>query len=116
MNTLIAVALGGALGSVGRFVFNAQVTKLMGMNFPWGIMGVNILGCFVMGLAAGAFALHFNASQEMRSFLMTGILGGFTTFIERHDYGLAGLYVAGSVGGAILALFIGLWTVRTLFA
>jgi CrcB protein len=89
-------------------------------------MSVNILGCFIMGIIAEGMALHFNASQEMRSFLMTGILGGFTTFsafaldagnlIERHDYGFAGLYIAGSVGGSILALFIGLWTVRNLFA
>jgi len=126
MNTVIAVAVGGALGSMARYVMNAQVTKLMGFNFPWGIMSVNILGCFIMGLVAEGLALHFNASQEMRSFLMTGILGGFTTFsafaldagvlIERHAYAPAAFYVAGSVAGSILALFLGLYLVRLIFA
>lgn len=126
MNSLIAVALGGALGSVARYAMNAQVTKLMGLNFPWGIMSVNILGCFIMGVVAEALALHFNASQEMRSFLMTGILGGFTTFsafaldasvlVERHAYAPAALYIAGSVAGSILALFVGLYLVRHVFA
>jgi len=122
MNSLIAIALGGALGSVARYAMNTQVTKLMGFHFPFGVMSVNILGCFVMGSMVGVMALHFNVSQEMRSLLLTGILGGFTTFsafaldaallIQRHDYVLAGLYVAGSVGGSILALFLGLYVVR----
>lgn len=126
MNSIFAVAVGGAIGSVLRYLFNIEVTKVLGSNFPWGILCVNILGCFVMGVIAESFALKFSAPQEMRSFMMTGILGGFTTFsafaldtgnlIERHDTGLAALYVAGSVGGAILALFLGLWTVRTVFA
>jgi CrcB protein len=79
-----------------------------------------------MGLIAESFALRFNVSQEMRSFIMTGIMGGFTTFsafaldtgnlIERDAFGLAGLYIAASVGGSILALFLGLWAVRTVLA
>jgi fluoride exporter len=126
VNSIFAVAVGGAIGSVLRYLFNIEVTKALGSGFPWGIFFVNILGCFVMGVIAESFALKFSAPQEMRSFMMTGILGGFTTFsafaldagnmIERHDVGLAGLYVAGSVGGSILALFLGLWTVRVVFA
>lgn len=126
MNSLFAVAVGGALGASGRYLFNLQMMRLLGPNFPWGTLGVNIIGSFVMGVLAESFALRFNVSSEMRSFLMTGILGGFTTFsafsldagnmIERDAFGLAGIYVAASVLGSIAALFLGLWAVRTVFA
>ncbi|MES1991210.1 MAG: fluoride efflux transporter CrcB [Pseudomonadota bacterium] len=126
MNPFLAVCLGGALGSGARYLFNAQMTRAFGPDFPWGILGVNIIGCFIMGVLAESFALRFNVSAEMRSFLMTGVLGGFTTFsafsldagnmIERHDYTLAGLYIAASVIGSIAALFFGLYAVRTVLA
>ena len=125
MNSIFAVAVGGAIGAAGRHVFNQQMARLFGLNFPWGTFGVNILGSFVMGLVIGFFALKYDPSPEIRSFITTGILGGFTTFsafsldaanmIERGDPGLAALYVAGSVAGAIGALFIGLWIARALF-
>lgn len=122
MNSIFAVAVGGAIGSVARYLFNLQAMRLLGPNFPWGTLGVNLIGGFIMGAAAEAFALRLNVSAEMRSFLMTGILGGFTTFsafsldvgnmLERHDVALAGLYIAASVLGSILMLFLGLWSVR----
>lgn len=126
MNTLFAVALGGAVGASGRYLFNLQAMRLMGMGFPWGTLGVNIIGSFIMGILAESLALRFNVSAEMRSFLMTGVLGGFTTFsafsldagvmIERNDFALAGLYIAASVVGSIAALFLGLYAVRTVLA
>tara|TARA_R110000824_G_scaffold399843_1_gene605931 strand:+ start:17416 stop:17796 length:381 start_codon:yes stop_codon:yes gene_type:complete len=126
MNHLLAVALGGALGASGRYLFGLQMLRLMGPNFPWGTLGVNIIGSFVMGILAEGLALRFNVSAEMRSFLMTGLLGGFTTFsafsldagnmIERNDFALAGLYIAASVIGSIAALFLGLYAVRTVLS
>jgi CrcB protein len=126
MNSLFAVAVGGAIGASGRYLFNLQMMRLLGMNFPWGTLGVNIIGSFVMGVLAESFALRFNVSAEMRSFLMTGVLGGFTTFsafsldvgnmVERNDLGLAGVYVVASVVGSIAALFLGLYAVRTVLA
>lgn len=126
MNSIFAVAVGGAIGSVLRYLFNIEVTKTLGSGFPWGILFVNVIGCFVMGVIAESLALRFSVSQEMRSFIMTGIMGGFTTFsafaldtgvlIERDAFGLAGLYVAASVAGSILALFLGLYAVRTILA
>lgn len=126
MNSIFAVAVGGAIGSVARYLFNLQAMRLLGPNFPWGTLGVNLIGGFIMGAAAEAFALRLNVSAEMRSFLMTGILGGFTTFsafsldvgnmLERHDVALAGLYIAASVLGSILMLFLGLWSVRAVLA
>lgn len=126
MNTLFAIALGGAVGASGRHLFNLQAMRLLGLGFPWGTLGVNIIGSFIMGVLAESFALRFNVSAEMRSFLMTGVLGGFTTFsafsldagvmIERNDFALAGLYIAASVVGSIAALFFGLYAVRTVLA
>ena len=126
MNSIFAVAVGGAIGSTARYLFGMQMLRLVGPNFPWGTFGVNLIGSLIMGLMAGAFALKFNANHEMRSFLMTGILGGFTTFsafsldaavmMERHDYAMAGLYMFGSVAGALLCLFIGLWVARLALA
>lgn len=125
MNAIFAVAVGGAIGATGRYLFNLQMLRLLGPNFPWGTFGVNVIGSFVMGLVAGLFALRFDVSPEMRSFITTGILGGFTTFsafsldaanmIERGQTGLAALYIGGSVVLGLAGLFFGLWIARAMF-
>ena len=124
MGTVIAIALGGAIGALGRYALSSQITHLVGSGFPWGILIVNVLGCFAMGVIVELSALSWNLSHEMRAFLTTGILGGFTTFsafaldtallTERGDMTNAMLYVAGSVGGSVAALFFGLAFVRML--
>ena len=122
MRMLLAVALGGALGASARYLFAAQALRLMGPNFPWGTLGVNIVGSFLMGVLIEITALRVSVSPEVRVFLVTGVLGGFTTFsafaldtsnlLERKAAGLAALYAFGSLGGTVLALFCGLWLVR----
>jgi CrcB protein len=94
----------------------------MGPGFPWGTFVINITGSTVMGLIAGYLAFRGEASQPWRLFLMTGILGGYTTFsaysldaallYERGELGLAALYVIGSVVLSIVGLFAGLALVR----
>ncbi len=123
MGTVFAIALGAALGAVGRYALSSQITHWIGPGFPWGILAVNVAGCFVMGVIAELGALTLNLSPEMRAFLTTGILGGFTTFsafaldsavmIERGDWGATVLYVSASVLGSIAALFLGLGVVRS---
>jgi CrcB protein len=82
MGAWIAVALGGAIGSVGRFWLTGVMMALTGPRFPWGTLLINVLGSFVIGLVAGLtlttdrIAMH----PDVRIFLMTGICGGFTTF------------------------------------
>lgn len=125
MNAIFAVAVGGAIGATGRYLFNLQMLRLLGPNFPWGTFGVNVIGSFIMGLVAGLFALRFDVSPEMRSFITTGILGGFTTFsafsldaanmIERGQTGLAALYIGGSVVLGLAGLFLGLSIARAMF-
>lgn len=125
MNTLLAVVAGGAIGAGARHLFNLQMLRLFGPTFPWGTFGVNVIGSLLMGLAVGLFALKLDLSPEARSFVTTGILGGFTTFsafsldamnmIERGDMGLAVAYMGGSVALGLAALFAGLLLMRVLF-
>jgi fluoride exporter len=120
------VALGGALGSVMRYAVAGLVQPAWWPGFPFGIFVVNITGGLAMGLIAELAALKLNLTPELRAFLTTGILGGYTTFstfsldsallIERGAYAQAGAYVIGSVLLSILALFFGLWLARTLYA
>jgi len=122
--TVLWVALGGALGSAARYGVNVWSGRLLGSEFPWHTLFVNLLGCFAMGLLVELMALKLNVSNEVRAFLTTGILGGFTTFsafsldfallVERKSYGLAGAYAAGSVVLSLAAVFAGLFLVRAL--
>ncbi len=122
MKLVLLAAAGGALGSSARYLFSVAAAKLLGMGFPWGTLGVNIIGSLLMGLLIELGALKLSMSQEWRVFLATGVLGGFTTFsafsldfavlFERRDHLLAVLYLLGSVGLSLLALFAGLHLVR----
>ena len=122
MPTLIAVAAGGAIGAALRYLFAAQIGRLLGAGFPWGILATNILGSFVMGVLVEGFALKWNLSPETRAFLTVGVLGGFTTFsafsletvlmIDRGDYATALFYILASVILAVGAVFAGLQVSR----
>ena len=122
LGILLAVALGGALGSLLRYFVAGAVQSATWPGFPWGIFFVNITGGFAMGLIVELSALKLNLTPEVRAFLTVGILGGYTTFstfsldsallIERGDYSGAALYIAGSALLSILALFAGLWFIR----
>jgi CrcB protein len=125
-NIVAMVAFGGALGSVVRYAVAGWLQPAWWPGFPFGIFVVNITGGLVMGLITALAALKLNLTPEMRAFLTTGILGGYTTFstfsldsallIERGAYTQASVYVVGSAVLSILALFMGLWIVRALYA
>ena len=118
------IALGGAIGAVLRHMLNIGIAKVAGSDFPWHTMLINISGSFVMGLLVTLMALRWNVSNEIRAFLTTGILGGYTTFsafsldfallVERKSYALAGAYALGSVVLSLVAIFIGLALGRAL--
>ena len=74
------IALGGAGGSLFRYVLQGWVQRLAGGSFPAGTLVVNVLGCFVLGLLAAAFAGPVLIREEHRVGLTIGVLGGFTTF------------------------------------
>src|SRR5689334_9202096 len=120
----VLVFVGGGLGASLRHTINMTCAKCIGTTFPWGTFIINITGSIVMGLIAGYLAFKGQASQPWRLFLMTGILGGYTTFsafsldtamlYERGAVGLAAAYVLGSVLLAVAGLFIGLALIRWL--
>lgn len=127
MNHFVAVALGGALGAAGRHMVNLVALRYFGGGvFPLGTFTVNVIGCFAMGVLVEVLALKLSASQELRLFLATGVLGGFTTFsafsldvallVERNQILLAAAYVMGSVGLSIGALFLALYLTRVALA
>ncbi|HEY2069154.1 MAG TPA: fluoride efflux transporter CrcB [Rhizomicrobium sp.] len=121
---LLAIALGGAIGSLVRFFVASFVQSAVSAGFPWGIFVVNVSGGFLMGVIVELSALKLQISPEVRAFLTIGILGGYTTFstfsldsallIERGTYGLAAAYMIGSAALSVAALFAGLWLVRTI--
>jgi CrcB protein len=82
MGAWIAVAVGGAMGSVARFWLAGAMTALTGPRFPWGTLLINVFGSFVIGLVAGITLTpdRVGMHPDVRIFLMTGICGGFTTF------------------------------------
>ncbi len=128
MEKLLFVALGGAAGSMGRYLTGAAALKLLGPKVGWtGTFAVNVVGGALMGLLVGFLAQRGDSDQErLRLLLAVGVLGGFTTFssfsldaalmIQRKDYLLAAGYVLASVTLSILALFAGLMAARKLFA
>lgn len=124
MYHVLLVAGGGAIGATLRHLVNLGTLRFWGASFPWGTLIVNLVGCFAMGVLVEVLARRFNASNELRLFLATGILGGFTTFSafsldaavlwERGATAMAIGYVGASVLGSILAVFAGLWLARAL--
>ena len=118
MNAIFAVAVGGAAGSVARYLVVLGCARLCGPLFPWGTLAVNVAGSFAMGVTA-ALLLRFGAAAEtVRHLVMIGFLGGFTTFssfsldvvglAERGETGAAAAYVLASVIFSAGGLLVGL--------
>lgn len=126
MNSLLYIALGGAIGASARHIVGQAVQKSTGTGFPMGTMSVNVLGGFLMGLLVGWLSMKADGGENWRLFLGVGLLGGFTTFsafsldainlIEKKAYGPFLAYVGGSVILSILALMLGLIVMRKLGA
>ena len=122
--TVIQVALGGALGASGRYLAGVAAVRFLGHGFPFGTLIVNVVGSFLMGVLV--VVLAHRDGQSLSPFLMTGILGGFTTFsafsldavtlFERGQVGLSVLYVGASVVVSILALALALIVARGAYA
>ncbi len=120
MNPYLQVAIGGAIGSVARF---GMYRAMPAQGFPLATLAVNVAGSLVMGLLAAVLAVRGGAWTPL---LLTGILGGFTTFSafsldaltlwERGQGAMAALYVAGSVLLSLLAVAVGLALGRGIFA
>ncbi|MDC0738349.1 fluoride efflux transporter CrcB [Cognatishimia sp. SS12] len=121
---LVYVALGGAVGACLRYLTGLGALRLFGPGFPLGVITVNIFGSLVMGILAVYLAKR--GLMQFSPLLMTGLLGGFTTFsafsleavtlYERGQASAAAAYVLISVVGALMALIVGLWIARGIWA
>lgn len=127
IGVMAAIGIGGGLGAMARFSMNAGILRVLGDGHPWGTLLINVLGSFIMGVLAVRFSQSgAEVSPELRAFLTTGFLGGFTTFSafsldfvtlwERGEPYYALAYMAASVIGSVLALFLAVWLVRGLAA
>lgn len=118
------VALGGAIGAVGRYLVQAAALRAFGPALPLGTLAVNVAGSFLIGVLF--VLLADRGLMRVAPFLMAGILGGFTTFStfaldtlllwERGQHGLAMAYVGGSVGLSLAAVAAGAALARGLLA
>jgi CrcB protein len=116
--TYLFIALGGALGAVLRYIIASAVA------FPFGTLTVNVLGSFIMGLAFVWFSTK--TAGQWPLFVMTGLLGGFTTFsafsldvlklYEAEKYMNAGGYIVASVVFSLLAVFAGVYVMKAVYA
>ncbi|MBA3041803.1 MAG: fluoride efflux transporter CrcB [Alphaproteobacteria bacterium] len=124
MLQILLVALGGAVGSVCRYLVGVGALRLMGPSFPWGTLAVNVAGSFAIGILAELIVARFGASAELRLLLITGFLGGFTTFsafaldavtlFERGASLAAATYLILSIGASIAAAIAGIGLMRSL--
>jgi len=117
MEKFAYIALGGAAGSVLRYLVHGAVQRWSGSMFPWGTFAVNISGCLLIGLLAGLFAGPYPAREEIRLGILVGILGGYTTFstfgldtlvlADNRRYGLAAANMLSSCAVGLLAVWLG---------
>ncbi|WP_192483727.1 MULTISPECIES: fluoride efflux transporter CrcB [Cysteiniphilum] len=126
MLTLLLVGLGGGLGSISRFGLSEFIYKVFGKSFPHGILIVNILGCLIIGALAAFFQkerlLEHFLTPHFRALLITGFLGGFTTFssfsldaltlLQKGEWSKAIIYIMLSVLISMIAVFVGFYLVE----
>lgn len=124
MNQVVAIGIGGALGSMARFGLSTWIYALLGRNFPYGTFVVNVLGCLAMGILFVLFTDRFADSSVLRAGVLIGVLGGFTTFssfsietfnlFEQGEAAKAGLYILGSLALCVTSTWLGVLIGRQL--
>ncbi len=115
----VLAILGSALGGGARLYVSTLVSRGLGTHFPWGTLAVNLIGCFMVGVLGAMFAPpgRIHDLQDLRVFLVVGMLGGFTTFsafsletlmlVQRGEAATALGYMAASLVGCLLLAWIG---------
>lgn len=121
MFNFLLVALGGGLGAAGRYGVSLAMPVRPG-EWPWATFGVNVIGSLAIGILAGWLSTRGEAGEPWRLLLGVGVLGGFTTFsaysletlrmVERGEWTMAGVYVAGSVIAGLAAVALGVEVAR----
>ena len=114
---ILIVGVGSFAGGALRYILSVELSKLGRLwAFPIGIMLINILGCFLIGVLYGYFKSKATTDPVLPLLLMTGVLGGFTTFstfsfetvqlLQQNEWLKAALYVVGSVGLGVAACYL----------
>jgi len=124
MMQVLAIAAGGALGSVLRFWMSTGIHSMLGRGFPYGTLAVNVLGCLLMGVLFVLLVERLSVDAIVRAGILIGLLGGFTTFsaftietfnlLDQGAYLKAGLNMAGSLILCVGATWIGVLAARQL--
>jgi CrcB protein len=122
--TVLFVALGGALGATLRYFAVHLATRTLGPAFPYGTLSVNVIGSLMMGIAAAWFLMRGQGAPSSTAlFIMTGVLGGFTTFsafslllMEQGRMPAAAAYIGLSVALSVGALFAGITLARSVLS
>jgi CrcB protein len=122
MQMILVVAIGGALGSVMRYLFVNLATEMWGSDFPYGTLGVNVIGGLVAGALYVLLIERYAPAPEWRGLLMVGVLGGFTTFsafsvdtlklLEQSGVLMASTNILSNVVLSLMACGTGLWLAR----
>ena len=118
LRNILLVGLGGGLGSMARYCCQRWISQSWPHAFPWGHFVVNAVGCLLIGIFWGISFKSFDANDQWKAFLMSGICGGFTTFsaftlesiglLREDKMGTFFLYVGGSVVAGLLLTFLGM--------
>lgn len=122
IKNILLVGLGGAFGSVARYLCQRWFALNYPHHFPWGTFAVNIAGCLLIGIFWGLSFKTFTANEQWKLFLMTGICGGFTTFsaftleavglLKEERLGYFFAYIVCSVALGLVATYAGMKIIR----
>ena len=121
---VLFVALGGALGSVARFLISKATQSVCTLSFPIATLIVNVLGCFIIGLLYSIFERNATIDSNIRLMLTVGFCGGFTTFstfinesfnlIGNDNFVVSAIYIGLSVVLGFIGVWLGAWVIRAL--
>lgn len=122
IKTILIIGLGGAIGSILRYLTSLFVARYWENNFPLATLITNVLGCFLIGLFIGLLDKQQLANSDLKWFLITGFCGGYTTFstFGYENFGLlqgqqslmAFAYIASSVIVGLMAVWFGLFVAK----
>jgi fluoride exporter len=111
----LLVGLGGAIGSIGRFLIYHLALKFGFAYFPIGTFIVNVLGCFILGLLVGFDNARIFVHDNLRPLFVVGVLGGFTTFstfgLETFELLRDGYFIMASINvfSSVILALVGIW-------
>lgn len=115
MDRYIMVMLGGAVGSLARYVLGTAIMTRLGPQFPWGTFAINVSGSFLIGLLMTLFTERLHVDPNWRLVLVVGFLGGYTTFssFEWETFSLAGggsrLLAIFNIAGSVVFGYVAVW-------